>query len=178
MLRDHSVHSLILRFIMPRTSNAKKKSAARARTGKACKRVACTNIVTISSGSEPSDDEIVEIPALPGLPPPTDYLSDESDNEICHWAGGISCLPLSSSPEKTESSASDSESDEELEGDALVQSLQKEFENEVEILKQVSPYTKITQTVSSKEWKAAEQNRHLGYTGRSDRSCRRRDEKA
>jgi len=132
------------------------------------------------------DDKVIEIPAPPLLTQihnysgPDDNNNDDSDsdNDICHWTGGVNNSTLSSDMGETGSSEGELLSGEELEGDVLVESLQKEVENKLQILAQVSPYTKITRIISTEEWKTTKKNRHLGYTGRSDRSCHCKDEMA
>ena len=131
---QHSVSSYLP--IMPCTSNAKKKAAANVCTGKACKRTVCVNILT---NSDALDDEVIKIPAPPLLTQihnysgPDDDNNDDgdSDNDICHWTGGVNNSPLSSDMGETGSSEGELLSGEELEGDVLVESLQKEVENKL-----------------------------------------------
>jgi hypothetical protein len=53
-----------------------------------------------------------------------------------------------------------------------VESLRKEVESEMELLKQAAetPYEKISNgNLTAKDWKRAEQNRGLGYDGHASR---------
>jgi len=101
-----------------------------------------------------------------------------SDSEICSWDGGVNHYP--SDVGETTHWNSDSEEEEfsDLEGDELLQSLQKAQEKELERLENVSKPTafdKMSQNLTSEEWKKAESNRHLGYSKGSMRTRRRHD---
>jgi hypothetical protein len=63
-----------------------------------------------------------------------------------------------------------------LEGADLVESLRKELENELNLLKQAAqtPYKKISNAnLTARDWKKAEQNRGLGYNGLASRTQRK-----
>jgi hypothetical protein len=79
----------------------------------------------------------------------------------------------------TDSEWSDSDGDSlaELEGDELEANLH-ELREEVEAITAPSRYTRIAAKKSAREWKKAEQNRALGYTGNSKRTQQRRAKEA
>jgi len=94
-----------------------------------------------------------------GLDPPL-------ESEICSWVG---LKHDSSDVEKKNHRNSDSEEDGflDLEGDELLQSLQKAQEKDLERLGNVSkptPFDKISQNPTLEEWKRTESNQHLGYS--------------
>ncbi|KAJ6565078.1 hypothetical protein B0H10DRAFT_2239222 [Mycena sp. CBHHK59/15] len=111
---------------------------------------------------------------LPDLEPVSD---SDGDNE-CSWDGGVNHIVSES--EKDWKPAADEEgigSDpdlSELEGPELVESLHHQLEREVAALDRATPYEKINQPMSAKNWKKVEANRALGYTGHSERTNRRR----
>jgi len=81
-----------------------------------------------------------------------------------------------------ESNSSDDEVDE-LEGDELVESLQREIEHEIQLLQEVEPtpssqYERLKTVVSAKEWEKAEQNQGFGYNGRGERTQRKQCQEA
>ena len=65
-----------------------------------------------------------------------------------------------------------------LEGDSLVESLQKTLEAELESLRKPTPYEAIKRDLSTKNWKKTEQNRGFGYSGHSDWTKQHHDKKA
>jgi len=84
---------------------------------------------------------------------------------------------LSDSDSDTEWASESSEDEvDELEGADLVESLRKEVENEMDLLKQAAetPYEKISnRNLTAKDWKIAEQYRGLGYSGHASRTQRK-----
>ena len=118
--------------------------------------------------------------------PETDQ--EGSDAEVTAWTGGVNNHLISSDDSDSdfddtewESESSEDEVDE-LEGAELVESLCKEIENEINMLKQAAktPYEKIVNAkLTAKDWKKAEQHRGLGYNGHALRTQRkhRQDER-
>jgi hypothetical protein len=106
----------------------------------------------------------------------------ESIDEECQWTGGVNHILSSDSEFCWTDSDTDSESESdfsELEGQELIESLHACLEKELEMLGAQTPYEKVSQrTLTSEEWKKAEGNRGLGYTGNSDRSRRRKEQEA
>jgi hypothetical protein len=75
--------------------------------------------------------------------------------------------------ESEEDSGLNSDSDlSELEGELLLDSLKAQMEQEVEALSCPTPYAQISKKISPKEWKNAEANCGLGYTGNAPRTLR------
>ncbi|KAJ6576256.1 hypothetical protein B0H10DRAFT_1963606 [Mycena sp. CBHHK59/15] len=111
---------------------------------------------------------------LPDLEP----ISDSDGDNECSWDGGVNHIVSES--EKDWKPAADeegigSDSDlSELEGPELVESLHHQLEREVAALARATPYEKINQPMSAKNWKKVEANRALEYTGHSERKKRRR----
>ena len=68
-----------------------------------------------------------------------------------------------------------------LEGEALIESLRKEIEHEISLLKEFeqTQYDKISQAkLTRKEWKEVEKNRGFGYTGRAKRTQQKHRQQA
>lgn len=113
---------------------------------------------------------------------PESELSDlesvsDGENE-CSWDGGVNHI-ISDSDGDWESTGDGegigSDSDlSELEGPELVESLHSQLEREIAAFARATPYEKINQPMSAKDWKKVEANRALGYTGHSERTKRRR----
>ena len=116
---------------------------------------------------------------------PFNELTDE-DNERTKWTGGVIHIPDSESDSDRDfdpSSALESEpgSDEEfseLEGDELLESLQRQAAEEAKLLQKPVPYEELKRGVSGQEWKKAEAKRGFGYTGNSGRTKRRQEKVA
>jgi hypothetical protein len=162
---------------MPRTSNYLVNAAACARKARAEK-----NAVNDNDVQQPlTASDISNADTSSELVHGVDIGSDPpSDSEICSWNGGLNHYP--SDVEKTTHWDSDSESEEDgfsdLEGDELLESLQKVQEKDLKRLENVSKLTafdKMSQNLTSEEWKKAESNRHLGYSKGSTRTQRRHD---
>ena len=99
----------------------------------------------------------------------SDIIEDDDD---CGYMGGVnhSCTDSEYEP----SMDSDSDSDDkaiELEGEELEKNL-AELRNEVEELKKKTPYEHVLAagSMSAKQWKKAESQQKLGYTGTSLRT--------
>ncbi|KAF8220442.1 hypothetical protein L208DRAFT_1382661 [Tricholoma matsutake] len=110
------------------------------------------------------------------------YTSLNSDKE-CDWDGTVNHYLSSVRDSAWTDSEADDEDDSEgteysdLEGDSLVESLQKTLEAELESLRKPTPYEAIKQDLSTKNWKKAEQNQGFGYGGHSDQTKRCHDKK-
>jgi ribosomal protein S13 len=167
---------------MPRRSRKHTKflqSAARARAGH-------RNIPEDSPEMEGSPEPVLTMPASPII---VDSKPEESaineDAEVCTWMGGVN-NHLEDDPEDwidlSNDTAIDDKSDDELdelEGDALRQSLETQMALEAEVLENSAGlYQCLMRSISSKEWKKAEKNRGLGYNGQSSRSMRRKRKEA
>ncbi|KAJ7616728.1 hypothetical protein B0H17DRAFT_1152613 [Mycena rosella] len=104
--------------------------------------------------------------------------SEPVSGEECSWNGTVNHAAMSDSESDWKSAPdgdSDSDSDlSELEGTDLINSLENELEQEIAALAFMTPYQELTQPISSKDWKKAERNRALGYSGLSDRVIRRK----
>ncbi|KAJ7209841.1 hypothetical protein C8J57DRAFT_1257387 [Mycena rebaudengoi] len=97
-------------------------------------------------------------------------------NGECSWNGDVNYV-ASDSDGDWKSTANEEDSDSglsELEGTDLINSLQKQLELEVAALSAPTPYEKINQPISSKDWAKAEANRALGCSGLSKRTLRRK----
>ena len=132
---------------MPSKKKAQQVQAAKAREGKALKQL---RMDTTDSEGEVS--------------------AAESDVEVTSWTGGVKnhVIGLDDSDSEYEDTEWESESSEDeiegLEGAELVESLRKEVESEIKLLKQAAetPYEKISnRNLTAKDWKRAEQNRGL-----------------
>ncbi|KAJ7708564.1 hypothetical protein B0H14DRAFT_2646573 [Mycena olivaceomarginata] len=116
--------------------------------------------------------------------PDLETVSDNEGENECSWDGGVNHSISDSgsdwnSTENSDHANSDSDSDlSELEGPDLVQSLQTQLEQEIHALGRATAYETINAPISTKNWRQAEANRALGYTGNSDRTKRRREKKA
>jgi len=117
-------------------------------------------------------------------------LGSDSDSEsgvtVTAWMGGVNNHLIvtddSDSDAEWESNSSDDEVDE-LEGDELVESLQREIEHEIQLLQELEPtpssqYERLKTVVSAKEWEKAEQNWGLGYNGCGKRTQMRQCQEA
>ena len=151
---------------MPRTSNHLVNAAERARKAKAKKNAVndTQQLASDISNADTSSDLVHSVDI--GSDPP-------SDSEICFWDGGVNHYP--SDVEETTHWNSDSEEEgfSDLQGDELLQSLQKTQQKELERIENVSKPTafdKMSQDLTSEEWKKAESNRHLGYSKGSTRT--------
>lgn len=95
---------------------------------------------------------------------PVTYYVPSSDEE-CDWDGTVNHCSLALSDSDfgwtdSESDAGDETETEylELEGEGLIESLQKSLEEELKSLKKLTPYKVLEQDISGKIWKKAEQN--------------------
>jgi hypothetical protein len=82
----------------------------------------------------------------------------------------VSHIPSNSDSDSEFSWATDSDTEDEfseLEGDGLVESLQKQLEMEIEMLHQPTAYKMITKSHTMKEWTQAETKWGLRYNGLS-----------
>lgn len=157
---------------MNRTKKHKKDAAARARQGR-----------LRQGGVQPISPDIpTHVDSDSDFEGKHIYYVPNSDEE-CDWDGTVNRCSLSDSDFEWTDSESDADDESEteyseLEGDGLVESLQKSLEEELESLKKLTPYEVLEQDISGKIWKRAEQNRGFGYSGRSDRTKRRHAKKA
>ena len=149
-------------------SKAQKQAAARARAGRARVRLGLlTPLPQHSYDESPAVED-----------------SDDGDS-VCCWDGGVNSWSDNESDDaewvdeedlqaanEQDEDASEAES---LQGDELMDSLVKEAQQELEMLKKMTPYEKIkTRTVSSQEWAKAESK--VGVkNGLSPRTARRHD---
>ena len=99
---------------------------------------------------------------------------------VLDWDGTVNHYLSSDSDSVWTDSEADDEDDSEgteysdLEGDSLVESLQRTLES----LRKPAPYEAIKQDLSTKNWKKTEQNRGFGYSGHSNRTKRRHNKQA
>ena len=103
-----------------------------------------------------------------------------SDSEYdCDYEGGVNCQWSDTEYDGTDSEWSDSDGDSlaELDGDELEANL-RELREEVEALGAPSKYAQIATKKSALEWKKAEGNRALGYTGNSKCTQQRKAKEA
>ncbi|KAJ7580340.1 hypothetical protein C8J56DRAFT_896344 [Mycena floridula] len=148
------------------TNLANKASAARAQAGRQRQRVAAAAAaepVTISDNEAPD-------PAIASIEVNGENFGDE-DIKCTGWTGRDSDDEWED--QQTDREPDDENDVEELEGDALVNSIQQQCELEMDLdLEQLSKgpslYEKIMVTRSSKDWKRAGQKCGLGYNGQSD----------
>jgi hypothetical protein len=123
--------------------------------------------------AEPSEDNPGA--RLGSLSPIVVALDSDED---CNYSGGVNCHVSDSEYDSSADWGSDEvESLAELEGDALEENLH-ELRAELESLGAAraapSNYELISAKKSDKEWKKAEKNRSLGYTGTSTRTKQRK----
>jgi hypothetical protein len=139
---------------MPHKRRSQQLQAAKAREGRALKRLQIDS--DLDTDGESSEVEVTSWTCV------NNHIGlDESDSDFgdTEW----------------ESESSEDEVDE-LEGADLVESLRKEIENELNLLKQAAqtPYEKISNgNLTARDWKKAEQNRGLGYNGLASRTQRK-----
>jgi hypothetical protein len=81
-----------------------------------------------------------------------------SDSEF-YWTDG-----------KSDGSISDSQEFSEVEDEVFLQSLKENLVEELEMLAVPTPYQEVLQKLTMKDWKKAESNRGLGYSGNSERT--------
>ena len=164
---------------MNRTKKHKKDAAAHARQGRLCHKPAQSISPDIPAVHIDSDSNFegkrVALPVTHYVP---------NSDEECDWNGTVNYCPLGLSDSDFEWTDSESESDtddeteySELEGEGLVESLQKSLEEELKSLKKLTPYETLKQDINGKIWKKAEQNRGFGYNGKSDRTKRHHTKK-
>lgn len=152
-------------------TKAQKAAAARARANRHPRK------------PSPSPEITIEIIAedLPRPPSPIIIVDDpEEDFDECGYAGGVNVSSDSESdyePSEDEWMDSDTESLAELEGDELENNL-RSLREETQQLSLPTPYAEILKKKTTKEWTTAESCRGLGYNGLSDRTGRRRVQKA
>jgi hypothetical protein len=150
---------------MPRKSRAQQLQAAKAREGRARRQLG-----TDSDPDKPAEESNLDV-------------------EVTSWTGSVNNHLTSSDDSGSdfidtewESESSENEVNE-LEGVALVESLQKEIENERNLLKQAAdletPYEKINNAnLTTKDWKKAEEHQGLGYNGLASRTQRKHQQEA
>lgn len=105
-------------------------------------------------------------------------ISDSSDDECCHYEGGITYVSSSENDSSPPGSIANSDQSEwedasELEGDALLESVDRSVaaaEDEEAALR--SAFDAIMEPKTQRDWKKAEAKRAGGYTGRSERTER------
>ena len=111
-----------------------------------------------------------------------DTDGESSEVEVTSWTGGVNNHLIGFDESDSDFGDTEWESEEsedevdELEGADLVESLRKELENELNLLKQAAqtPYEKISNAnLTARDWKKAEQNRGLGYNGLASRTQRK-----
>jgi len=95
-------------------------------------------------------------------------VSSDSDSD-CGYEGGVNCGWSDSDSEDY----SDADSLEELEGEELEANL-NELRAELKELVIPTKYDQFMEPKAAKDWKKAEKNRTLGYTGNSKRTQERR----
>lgn len=146
-------------------SKSKKKSIANA-----CKVKAQNRVNTNFDASESDSDDSVTL---------------LTSTEVTAWSGGVNNhLVVSKNDSDFNDTEWDSDSSEdevdELEGDELVDSLQREIEHEICLLQELepTPYERLMTVVTEKEWKRAEQKRGLGYNGHGERTQRKQQQEA
>lgn len=144
----------------------KKKAAARARAARwpsnGSPSPPNTELADISHNLSVFDDHSEEL----------DETVDYDSSSDCDYDGGINwCLDSEGENDgdcSDDWEDSDDESLVEFNEDDLV-----EIKADIAELKEPSAYDQIMRTKSSKEWKAAEKNRNLGYTGTSKQTQQR-----
>lgn len=111
-----------------------------------------------------------------------DTDGESSEVEVTSWTGGVNNHLIGFDESDSDFGDTEWESEEsedevdELEGADLVESLRKELENELNLLKQAAqtPYEKISNAnLTARDWKKAEQNQGLGYNGLASRTQRK-----
>ena len=149
---------------MNHTKEQKKNVAARAQQGQLHQGL----VQSINSESD-NDILVVDVDSDSNfkgknLALPVTYYVPSSDEE-CDWDGTVNHCSLALSDSDfgwtdSESDAGDETETEylELEGEGLVESLQKSLEEELKSLKKLTPYDVLEQDISGKIWKKAEQN--------------------
>jgi len=147
--------------VMRYKSKSKKRSAANARNAKAQKRLRTADKEDETASTHTDSDSDVEVTSWTGGVKNHLIVSDDSDSD--HFDNT-----------EWEMECSEDEIDE-LEGEELIESLRKEIEHEISLLKELdpTPYEKISQVnLTTKEWKKAEKKRGFGYNGRAEKTQR------
>ncbi|KAJ7596464.1 hypothetical protein C8J56DRAFT_1040729 [Mycena floridula] len=161
---------------MHHTKKANQAGAALARAARenqhAASKAAVTPVVILDD--EPADILVPNPEATSRNSPDTEL---ESDDEIqcTAWTGGVLNIEEDSDDkwkdEATDLEGDDNENDiQELEGAALVESIQVQCELELELeqLNKPNAFDALSIKRTSKDWKKAGQNWGLGYNGQSD----------
>jgi uncharacterized sporulation protein YeaH/YhbH (DUF444 family) len=158
---------------MPSSTKAQRAAAARARAAKI--QMEMVDILEISSDSAIQQSESED--------------DHDSDIECTGWTGGVNHVPSDTDTDSgdedwkdtdldggsADSDEDDNEDLEDLEGEDLLDGLQKKWEllqQELEDLEKPTPYECILKKTTAKEWKKAEARRGLGYNGKSARRKR------
>ena len=117
--------------------------------------------------------------AIGASPAATGSDSDSEVNEVTTWTGGVNHSPETDNSDfswdeitDTEADETTDESDDEYEEIAC---LERAIQQELQLLHAPTPYDQITEHHTAAEWKEAEKNQGLGYSGNSDRTTRRKD---
>jgi hypothetical protein len=158
-----------------------REAAARAR---AARHASSSTRTQLPSTPEPSGPI-----SKPENTPPTllapNRVDSETDSDAegdCGYIGGVNCdVSEGEYDPKSDNNWVDSDGDlMELEGDELEENLRglREKEEMVNSAATPSSYDLITEKRSAKEWKEAEKNRSLGYTGTSARTRQRKSKAA
>ena len=159
----------------------KKKAAARARTARWLNRAEAQDLEElvrddVAAVTNPDPEWAPEIDIVTEEHWDPIYIDSESDTD-CDYNGGVNCWP--DSDDENDGDCSDNWSDSE-EGSLV------EFDNddlgelraELNDLGVALPNNHIMENKSAKDWRKAESNRALGYTGTSKRTQQRREKEA
>lgn len=117
-------------------------------------------------------------------PKPSLVVVEITSDEECYWTGGVNHTLSSDSEfywtdgESADGSTSDSQEFSDVEDEVFLQSLNENLAEELEMLTLPTPYQEVLQKLTRKDWKKAESNRGLGYSGNSDRTKQREAQKA
>lgn len=147
-----------------------KASAAHARAAKQAKsRVLPPFPEEEDENPAPAELTTSEILDLTGIP---------LDTEETRWTGGVDHVP-DSEDDGSDYSWADTSDDDGSESDASdFERLEKSLQHELKLLTEPSPYEMLMKPRVKEDWKKAERNRGLGYTGKSGRTTRRHEKEA
>ena len=147
-------------------SKSKKRSAANAREAKVQKRLKTADEEHKTTSIQTDSDSDVEVTSWTGGVKNHLIISDDIDSDF----------------DNTEWEVEYSEDDlDDLEGEELIESLQKEIEHEISLLEELNttPYEKISQVnLTTKKWKNVEKKRGFGYNGHAERTQRKHRQRA
>ena len=110
------------------------------------------------------------------IPATSENRASSDPDSDCGYAGGVNC-DWSDSDSEYDEDYTDMESLEDMDGDELDDNLQ-ELKAELEDLFTPTKYDQIMEPKLTTDWKKAEQNRNLGYSGNSKRTRERRAKEA